>query len=262
METDYKELYEREKESNRRLLSSIKRLNSLTDAYRTHLEIFEQELFYLKNNLESCHSVQKDDKFNVFTPKSFITLATVRVEKNTATNYVLVVFDLDDFKHVNDTYGHYAGDLALKSYVDILRASSREEIDLIGRFGGDEFMLLLENIDYENAINRINAILNIVASTPIVYSHDGIIDTFYISASAGMVDYDRKIEYGDIDERELIGLTEEEKITRKIYRANFLLADEMLYKAKKNGKNQLGGTTDGMRTKMLIHNHSEGQEKR
>jgi len=53
-----------------------------------------------------------------------------------------VMCDLDKFKSVNDTYGHQAGDAVLRQFADILRAEARE-IDKIGRYGGEEFMLLL-----------------------------------------------------------------------------------------------------------------------
>lgn len=58
----------------------------------------------------------------------------------------LVMFDLDRFKHVNDTYGHQAGDRVLMELADILRESARE-IDKLGRYGGEEFMAILPGSD-------------------------------------------------------------------------------------------------------------------
>ena len=55
---------------------------------------------------------------------------------------IVVLFDLDDFKQINDQYGHSAGDLALKSFAELLSRSTRGS-DLAVRWGGDEFMLLL-----------------------------------------------------------------------------------------------------------------------
>ena len=57
-------------------------------------------------------------------------------------SFIVVLFDLNDFKQINDQYGHSAGDLALKSFAELLSRSTRGS-DLAVRWGGDEFMLLL-----------------------------------------------------------------------------------------------------------------------
>ncbi len=62
----------------------------------------------------------------------------------------VVMFDLDRFKSVNDTYGHLAGDRILADVAAVFRTSTRFE-DLIGRYGGDEFVLLLPDTDVEEA---------------------------------------------------------------------------------------------------------------
>ena len=62
----------------------------------------------------------------------------------------LVMFDLDHFKRINDTYGHDIGDAVLKGVMEVVRECTREG-DLIGRWGGEEFMLLLPNADLAKA---------------------------------------------------------------------------------------------------------------
>ena len=54
-----------------------------------------------------------------------------------------VMCDLDRFKSVNDTHGHQAGDAVLKQFARILKHEAREKVDRVGRYGGEEFMLLL-----------------------------------------------------------------------------------------------------------------------
>lgn len=65
----------------------------------------------------------------------------------------LIYLDLDRFKQVNDTYGHAAGDEALKGFTHILKTHTRES-DLLGRMGGDEFALLLINASAEDAHSK------------------------------------------------------------------------------------------------------------
>lgn len=67
-----------------------------------------------------------------------------------STLFSIVLFDLDDFKHLNDTYGHQAGDDVLRSVAHILKASSRK-VDTVARYGGEEFILILPNTPKQEA---------------------------------------------------------------------------------------------------------------
>lgn len=70
----------------------------------------------------------------------------------------LLLFDLDDFKMVNDTYGHAVGDLLLRKFTDVVQKCSRDT-DILARLGGDEFALLLPNTSSENSQTIINKII-------------------------------------------------------------------------------------------------------
>ncbi|MBC2658981.1 sensor domain-containing diguanylate cyclase [Pseudomonas sp. MSSRFD41] len=74
----------------------------------------------------------------------------------------LLFFDLNDFKQINDTYGHAEGDGALKTFADVLRIAFRES-DVIGRLGGDEFVALLtaaDHVETSNIMARLREILD------------------------------------------------------------------------------------------------------
>ena len=71
--------------------------------------------------------------------------------------------DIDNFKSINDCYGHFEGDLALEKTVQILRASVNRN-DFVARYGGDEFCIILESdkeAEVEHVVARINKNLNV-----------------------------------------------------------------------------------------------------
>ncbi|MEE9335609.1 MAG: EAL domain-containing protein [Granulosicoccaceae bacterium] len=74
--------------------------------------------------------------------------------KNTSKKYSIIYIDLDNFKGVNDSYGHECGDLYLSAFADHLR-SSLSRTDFISRLGGDEFCILLHDISDENDVEKI-----------------------------------------------------------------------------------------------------------
>jgi len=81
---------------------------------------------------------------------------TARLEETTRYNwrFGFLFIDADHFKQVNDRYGHTAGDMVLKSIAGILSQNLRS-FDFIGRWGGEEFIILLINLDSEEAITEI-----------------------------------------------------------------------------------------------------------
>ena len=68
---------------------------------------------------------------------------------------MLIVLDLDNFKYINDTYGHNGGDIALKSVGYILREYEKKYDGVVGRYGGDEFVILLTDMDDETELRSM-----------------------------------------------------------------------------------------------------------
>lgn len=77
----------------------------------------------------------------------------------------IILADLDHFKQVNDTYGHATGDAVLKEVAQRLQSDLRE-YDLVGRYGGEEFLLILPNCPLETAVRRANEIRCLVSEKP------------------------------------------------------------------------------------------------
>jgi diguanylate cyclase (GGDEF)-like protein len=77
----------------------------------------------------------------------------------------ILLADLDNFKSINDNYGHLCGDDVLRETADRLSSAVRG-YDLVGRYGGEEFLLLFPGWDFENASSRVDDVLNAVRNVP------------------------------------------------------------------------------------------------
>ena len=75
----------------------------------------------------------------------------------------LLMIDIDFFKHINDQFGHHAGDQVLKAIAEILKAGNRKE-DVVARFGGEEFVVLLEHCSLDSAVALAPMGISVTAS--------------------------------------------------------------------------------------------------
>ncbi|WP_163166988.1 GGDEF domain-containing protein [Arthrobacter sp. Alg241-R88] len=115
----------------------------------------------------------RDDLTGLLNRKAFLDLAAEQLADRTITrgSGTLILADLDHFKSVNDTYGHAAGDLALQAFADACTATVRST-DLVGRYGGEEFVLLLPGTSAERAETIAEEISRRLAAAPSVDGMD------------------------------------------------------------------------------------------
>jgi len=133
-----------------------------------------------------------------------------------AQNYTVsaIMGDIDCFKKINDTYGHLVGDEVLKSITGILSSSLRER-DALGRFGGEEFIMVLPACDINVAVNVAERIRTLIASSP-------------VSTKAGKINVTMSFGVASLKN----GRVEDgEELLKR--------ADEALYRAKDNGRNRV-----------------------
>lgn len=125
-----------------------------------------------------------------------------------------VILDLDNFKQVNDTYGHLTGDQVIKSLVSLLRRSFRRS-DIIGRYGGEEFVIIMQDTSLADAA----IVLDRVRDDFSQISHKSEIDgeEFFITFSAGISSYPNYEEPEELQSS----------------------ADQAMYAAKKSGRNKI-----------------------
>lgn len=129
--------------------------------------------------------------------------------------FTLLMLDIDHFKKINDQYGHYTGDQVLQQFAENIRHHLRDK-DLFARLGGEEFVILLENIQSHEAERISERLRHIVENSPIQLHGQSDIP---ITVSIGLTQY---------------GATSTETIQNLINKA-----DLALYKAKEHGRNKV-----------------------
>lgn len=127
----------------------------------------------------------------------------------------IALIDLDHFKQINDTHGHVAGDRCLLQVADILRTTVRRTGDVVARFGGEEFIILLPNTNSKSAEMVANRLREAIFATPAVVEQQ----TIELFASIGVA---TTVPQQNEDSPQLIKE-----------------ADRALYRAKEKGRNRV-----------------------
>ncbi len=188
---------------------------SLTNIFNKHKKVLIDTLEAsqsLSNSLQL--SIEKDSLTGTYSRATAIEKVSniISTQNQKGTIHALAIIDIDNFKYINDTYGHNTGDIYLQSFVSALKLSIKPG-SILGRLGGDEFVLFLSSVggkvEVEQTFDKLFAnIKNIVL---------GGVDLTIVSASAGIV-----------------MITENERS----YEELMIEADNTLYDAKREGKNK------------------------
>jgi diguanylate cyclase (GGDEF)-like protein len=122
--------------------------------------------------------------------------------------FSVIMLDIDDFKKINDTYGHDEGDAVLQKIAEILLTQSRES-DIVGRWGGEEFLIICQQ-------SRIDGALTVAEKICHAIEKEVFANNVTVTASFGVAEYSDKTKLSVV-----------------------VRADNALYKAKKEGKNKV-----------------------
>lgn len=173
-------------------------MRALAPALKNALEYQAMKMLALTDNLTGlANRNQFDNSFKLMVSQC----------QQQSKNFALMVIDLDNFKWINDQFGHQMGDLVLKTFGQVLKNCSREN-DFICRFGGDEFTLLLKGVDDDLFAQIANRICIAVEAEPLLAQ-------FKITCSIGCAYY----------------------CDGEILSHLFERADKALYRSKAQGKN-------------------------
>jgi two-component system cell cycle response regulator len=181
------------------LLARI-RVGSRVIQYQQHLE----------------YQTQTDSLTGLYNRRAFEKKMTDEFERSSRYNHPLslLILDIDNFKVINDTYGHNGGDAALVKISEILRTTTRQS-DFPSRFGGEEFVLILPETDHGNAILAAEKVLAEIRSS-VFSTNNGY---FTLTVSVGISSTSLHT-YGNANQ-----MIED--------------ADRALYSAKHNGKDRI-----------------------
>lgn len=172
----------------------------------------------IKNLERELAEVKKESKEDFLTKlynkralDEFFDIKEAEFKRHTH-NYSIVMFDLDHFKNINDTYGHDTGDIVLSAFGNILKKETRTE-DIVGRFGGEEFVALLSETDSYGAAVFAEKVRKSVEAARFIHKKDRI----SVTVSCGV----------------------SERVKHTSLQDMFVSADEKLYKAKNSGRNKV-----------------------
>jgi len=192
---------EKEKESVNRELSEYKKR--------------EQELIKLRKELEKYKVESVTDPLTgLFNRKFLVKKFEEEMERSKRYNskFSVIFIDIDNFKRINDVYGHIVGDFVLKYLANIIKSELRK-VDYAFRYGGEEMVVLLSETDLDGAMKFANRLLETVRNTIFRYKTEEL----KITVSMGVVEYK-------------IGEPLDQIINR---------ADAAMYRAKKEGKDRV-----------------------
>ncbi|MDD3609815.1 MAG: sensor domain-containing diguanylate cyclase [Halothiobacillaceae bacterium] len=195
---------------NRRLYALIKRAELLSLDLGNEISLI--------NNMVIMSSYNKDSLTGLLTRRSLdkVLFNQMEIAKATESSFCVIMCDLDHFKHINDRHGHLVGDQALQHFAQILRSALRQS-DLLFRYGGEEFLVVLPSTNREQALNLAERVRLMLHGSPL----DTPLHQVSISASFGVVEIEPET-YRFIDKEFVMEVIRE--------------ADSRLYQAKQRGR--------------------------
>lgn len=211
-------------EQYKSILQSFVKITKISDInqrklYDSHQELERQKLILYK-------AATTDQLTDIYNRAYLMDVLQTEYQRSQRFSEVFscVIFDIDDFKKVNDTYGHQMGDEVIKNIASIARKNIRST-DIVGRYGGEEYLIIMPNTDAKGATIIAEKIREMVAKTDFRNRKKRITCTISLGISDTTI---RSIKsHDDV----------------------LFNSDSALYQAKKTGKNKTITFTPGLEEK-------------
>jgi diguanylate cyclase len=194
------------------------------DHDRRELEVLSKKVSALDVELKRARAESmRDSLTGVHNRRAFDQYISDLTDRKTGvrSSFALLMLDIDNFKKVNDTYGHQIGDRVLLALAQKCRRIIRDA-DFIARYGGEEFMIILPNASLRDSVAKAGVICNSIASTRYSLEDERPGNTLSITVSVGVSMYRKEDTPATVIDR----------------------ADQALYLAKQQGKNRVASETD------------------
>lgn len=179
---------------------------------QTHTKLAIQSKKLKEANDKLAFMAKKDYLTKVNNRGNFFALAKKLFDDNSVQNIYVAMFDLDNFKNLNDSYGHKVGDAALIQFTKTVEEFLQED-DIFARLGGEEFALIVSNTEENDIIEKLNSIKKRTSNIELYANEQSVHFTVSIGLSKK-------------EDNEALDITLDR-------------ADKQLYNAKNSGKNTL-----------------------
>ncbi|UTW49613.1 diguanylate cyclase [Bacterioplanoides sp. SCSIO 12839] len=203
---DLEEAFDATASTINQLISEQKQLNI---SLEEKVERRTRELEFKNKELESLYVTDSLTGLSSRNKLDEVLDCEVNRSQRYGTVFGIILLDVDYFKPVNDVYGHQVGDVVLKEFSTVLKSHSRKT-DVVGRWGGEEFMIICSNTDLDGLLFLANELKSKVSAFQFSVSEQK-------TASFGVAVYENDETSDSIIKR----------------------ADDALYRAKKNGRNRV-----------------------
>ncbi len=169
----------------------------------------KKRTFYMEHSKNKVLEMNRTDHLTkLLNRKEILAYIEVLILDKQTSKFVMFVFDIDYFKKINDTYGHTTGDVCLKTLAAVMK-NNASPLDLLGRFGGDEFIIALPNLGYKEGLAYGQRFMEQV--------YHNTNPSFTLSMGMSVYPWDGET-----------------------YKQLFEIADKGLYLAKDEGRNRIG----------------------
>lgn len=207
------------------VVESVKDLTDSAKGMKSKMEEVRSEVDNLKKQLEVSHKEAHTDPLTgIGNRRAMDKFVADNLDENSSDSFSCIILDIDYFKRINDQHGHMVGDSVLRFIAKLLQQASKGQ-DFVGRFGGEEFILLLPQTSARNAYAFAEKLRKLLQDTNLKLRNSH--DTLKFTASIGVSTYRKG-----------------EMVTDFINRA-----DNALYVAKGTGRNRVVDEIEAANTK-------------